>query len=91
MPMMRVNGVMKALSVRKGVDKNGRPYTIREARILVADLDFVNVTLGDDDLPPAEGGMVDWLVNVTTKGGYLSIRREDDFPVGAARPVKAAS
>ena len=89
--MVRVTGVIKDANTRHG-DFEGRKYTVREVRVLVADLDFTMVALPDEMPFPAVGSEVDYLVD-SSGGKVARFRYKGEFPVAAAaaaRPVRSA-
>jgi hypothetical protein len=82
MSMCRVTGVVKDHNKRTGTNDRG-PWEMRSARVLIADLDFTEVTLTDgQDFPPI-GSPVDWIVDVTGGGRFARIGFVKDWPVPA--------
>lgn len=79
MSYFRCTGVVKRCDTRSGVSKTGSEYSMTTARVLVADMDFVEVTLGKGQSQPLPGTAVDWLVSVSPSGGFLRINFAEEW------------
>jgi hypothetical protein len=83
MSMVRITGTIKDITSRSGKRQDGvTDWTMRQARVLVADLDFVEVTLKDDQYPSI-GADIDWCVEVGVGGRFLRIGYVKDWPTPA--------
>lgn len=86
MSMLRVTGEVRDIVTRSG-NKNGRDWIMFQARVLFADLDFVEVTYPEGMTLPKIGETVDLIVQVQPRGGFLSVQAVKPYP--AAAPVQA--
>jgi hypothetical protein len=91
MSFFRVTGVVKRCETRNGVSKAGSDYSITNARVLVADLDFVEVTLGKGQAEPLPGTPIDWLVRVSASGGFLRISFVEEWRAALPAPAPSAN
>ena len=80
MSYLRVSGEVRSIDKREGISKAGSPYSITTARLLVADRDFVDVTLRDKDPLPVEGDYADLLVRASSSNGFLRIQAQGEWP-----------
>jgi hypothetical protein len=81
---MRVTGEVRDVETRTG-NKDGRDWSMVVARVLFADLDFIEVTYPDKVAFPKVGDRVDLIVRVSVRGGFLSVQAVKPFPA----PVQA--
>lgn len=74
MAILRVTGPVAVVDRRTGTTAGGKDWSMRVARVLNCELDFVEVVLGDSQAEPAQGEFVDWLVDCTGNArGFLNI------------------
>ena len=62
MTMCRVTGKVVRTERNTGVSKAGTPYNIRQARIMIGEVDFCDVRLPDDMPDLRQGDQVDYAV-----------------------------
>jgi hypothetical protein len=87
MALARITGAVLSTNTLKGTtkargdDPGGRAYSMTFARVLVENLDITEVQI-PDDLPvqmPRQGEYVDWLVELSTYSGRLSVRLQAEY------------
>jgi len=85
--MLRVSGKCLRVEERSGTKLNEatgelRPWAFDVCRILVADSDVVEVTRWANSpvCQPGRGDYVDWLVDVSARGGRLNVALDSEWP-----------
>lgn len=76
---VRVTGQVLGVDIREGISKDGRPYRIATATVLVG-LGVAECTLAAGMAEPARGASVDWAATVDAGGfGGFRVRVTGDF------------
>jgi hypothetical protein len=84
MALARVTGAVLTTSEIKGKGRqSGEPYRMQFARVLVENRDITEVRIPDTIKTPIDGQLVDYLCELGTYGGRLSVDVKDEYPTAA--------